>query len=202
MAGAFRIAVLTVENTSRQQDPDIRRLQRGITPQVSEPLQTRWGSTSNGHVVTGDEDFACELDCQLDVVEAAARVYNAVNNLHVFREGNGRTQRQWMNSLAHDAGFELNWQATSRDENDSASHAARAEGDLAGLRELFVKIVVKRSPAERGSALTEAREAAATAYRGRATHRGAGGAQPPTARPATPTAGRGSTMRPQGPGRA
>lgn len=34
-------------------------------PQVSEPLQTRWGSTSNGHVVTGDEDFACELDCQL-----------------------------------------------------------------------------------------------------------------------------------------
>lgn len=65
MEGAFRIAILTVENTSRQQDPDISRLQRGITPQVSEPLQTRWGSTSNGHVLTGDEDFACELDCQL-----------------------------------------------------------------------------------------------------------------------------------------
>jgi len=36
-------------------------------------------------------------------------LYNIVNTAHPFREGNGRTQRQFFNDLAKGAGFKIDW---------------------------------------------------------------------------------------------
>jgi len=38
-----------------------------------------------------------------------AHVYNVVNTIHPFREGNGRTQREFVTALAREAGYDVNW---------------------------------------------------------------------------------------------
>lgn len=45
-----------------------------------------------------------------EFVERTTRVYDAVNRVHAFREGNGRTQRQWLSDLARGAGYRLVWE--------------------------------------------------------------------------------------------
>ena len=42
-------------------------------------------------------------------------LYCATNELHPFREGNGRTQRVFLSQLAHDAGYELRLSAVDTD---------------------------------------------------------------------------------------
>lgn len=74
-----------------------------------------------------------------EFVEGAAEVYTAVNTLHPFREGNGRTQREWMNALARQAGYQFDWAAVRGHANDRASQAAR-EDNMAPLLELLEQI--------------------------------------------------------------
>lgn len=69
------------------------------------------------------------------------------------------------------------------------------------LREMFAKIVVERPPSEHDGDLAQAREAAATAYTGRATYGPRAGEQAPVARRDRPAVGRSTAMRPQGPNR-
>lgn len=45
--------------------------------------------------------------------ERAAYYKAEINVLHPFREGNGRTQREFIRQLAHNAGWELNWSAVN-----------------------------------------------------------------------------------------
>lgn len=56
-----------------------------------------------------------------EFLEEAAQVYNAVNTVHAFREGNGRTQREWVGDLARGAGYELDWSHVHGFTNDVAS---------------------------------------------------------------------------------
>lgn len=71
-----------------------------------------------------------------------ARVYNVVNTVHPFREGNGRTQREFVSALAREAGYELNWSRIQGWTNDRASEAARA-GDLRPMEAMFARIVTR-----------------------------------------------------------
>lgn len=71
--------------------------------------------------------------------ERAAEVYNDVNTIHAFREGNGRSQRVWMEDLARGAGYELDWTKVTGLTNNLASQSAR-EGDLAPLHDVFRQI--------------------------------------------------------------
>ena len=56
------------------------------------------------HVVTylTDRDQLRSVPTEQYAV-ALARAYNAVNAVHAFREGNGRTQREFTNAIAHQA---------------------------------------------------------------------------------------------------
>lgn len=78
-----------------------------------------------------------------DFVTEATENYNAVNTVHAFREGNGRTQREWVSDLAREAGFELGWERVHGFTNDVASQRAR-EGDLTQLRQVFETITTRR----------------------------------------------------------
>jgi len=57
-------------------------------------------------------------------VDRVTRVYDAVNRVHAFREGNGRTQREWTSDLARGAGYRLDWTAVRGSENDQACRLA------------------------------------------------------------------------------
>lgn len=74
-------------------------------------------------------------------VERLAHFYDQLNYIHPFREGNGRAQRIFWTRVAHDAGYEINWDEVVGDENDEASRLAAEELDLSALKAMFTKIV-------------------------------------------------------------
>lgn len=74
--------------------------------------------------------------------EALATVYNTINTAHPFREGNGRTQRLFVDALAAESGHRLDWTKVHGRENDDASERARA-GDLTRLTAMFNAITSK-----------------------------------------------------------
>ena len=73
----------------------------------------------------------------------AGHYLGELNVLHPFREGNGRSIREFIGQLAHDAGYGIDWQGIDRAEMARASIEAY-EGDssrmasliLSGLRDL------------------------------------------------------------------
>jgi len=69
-------------------------------------------------------------------VDRATRVYDGINRVHAFREGNGRTQREWMSDLARGAGYRLDWTAVHGSENDQACRRAH----LGDRRELTAMV--------------------------------------------------------------
>ncbi len=75
-----------------------------------------------------------------DVPGTLADLYAVVNHVHPFREGNGRTQREYLTALARESEHHINWETVSGEENDHASHAART-GDRTPLREMFARII-------------------------------------------------------------
>lgn len=85
---------------------------------------------------------------QEKVPTVLAGVYDVVNQVHPFREGNGRTQREFVRALARESGHDIDWHRVTRaapgiaSENDRASEAARA-GDPKALREMFSRIVTR-----------------------------------------------------------
>ena len=76
-----------------------------------------------------------------DFAKRLAHHYDQLNYIHPFREGNGRTQRVFWSRVAHDAGYEINWDAIVGDENNEASRIAAEQMDLSHLEAMFLKIV-------------------------------------------------------------
>ena len=58
---------------------------------------------------------------EADFVERSAYYLAEINALHPFREGNGRTQRQFIRQLGHDCGHTLDWSVVTQAEMISAS---------------------------------------------------------------------------------
>jgi fido (protein-threonine AMPylation protein) len=84
-----------------------------------------------------------------------ARAHNAVNAIHAFREGNGRTQREFTNAIAHQAGYSIDWTQIPGWLNDAACERGR-RGDFGQLEDMFAKIMT------RDPAASQAAPAAAT----------------------------------------
>ena len=64
-----------------------------------------------------------------------------INEIHPFREGNGRAQRAFLCQLASDAGYDLDWTAVEAEDNTNAAVAAH-KGDL-GLLERILSDITK-----------------------------------------------------------
>jgi len=73
--------------------------------------------------------------------ERAAYFFAEINAIHPFREGNGRTQREFLRELALEAGYELAWDLVTQDEMEAASIASFHEGTSAGFAALLNRII-------------------------------------------------------------
>lgn len=69
------------------------------------------------------EDYLCNLDYD-QMVERVAYYLGEINAIHPFREGNGRTQRKFMQLLVSKVGYELDFSAISDVEMIEASSDA------------------------------------------------------------------------------
>jgi cell filamentation protein len=56
-----------------------------------------------------------------------------INAVHPFREGNGRTQREFIRQLAAAAGFIVDWRSVTRDQMTAASRESFLTGNISGL---------------------------------------------------------------------
>lgn len=74
------------------------------------------------------------------VVAGPAGFPGEVNDLHPFREGNGRAQRTFSGQLARAAGYRVTWGGIDPTANVRASRAA-ADGDPGPLHELLDGVV-------------------------------------------------------------
>jgi cell filamentation protein len=71
-----------------------------------------------------------------------AYLYDYVNFAHPFREGNGRTQREFFQQLLEETGRVLSWSAITSTQLHAACHVARNDGDLKPLVRIFKKILI------------------------------------------------------------
>jgi len=65
--------------------------------------------------------------------QRAAFFLGEINAAHPFREGNGRTQREFVRQLAQKAGFTLHWSRTTRDQMTAASRDSFLTGNSTGM---------------------------------------------------------------------
>jgi cell filamentation protein len=75
-----------------------------------------------------------------DFAARAADIMAFLNAIHPFREGNGRTQRIFLQELAQDAGHGLDFSVVSKERMIAASIAANDHGDPNMMRRLFNEI--------------------------------------------------------------
>ncbi|MBY4228306.1 Fic family protein [Rhodococcus fascians] len=121
-AGELRTVGIEKEDESFMTPGDIGRPIDYIAAQIAETEQLR--SISNA-----------------DLPGRLAEMYDFINFAHPFREGNGRTQREFFDQLLSESGRGLAWDAIALTELHRACHLARAEQNLEPLRTMFAKIV-------------------------------------------------------------
>jgi cell filamentation protein len=75
-----------------------------------------------------------------EFIRRFARLYERLNHIHPFREGNGRAQRAFWELYLREFGMELGWESSDKAENDAAC-AAGARGDFGPLERLLGRII-------------------------------------------------------------
>lgn len=69
----------------------------------------------------------------------AGHYLGEINAVHPFREGNGRTQREFIRTLAVSVDHRLTWAGLTPEENDGASRLSFATGDSSELAAMIRK---------------------------------------------------------------
>ncbi len=72
-----------------------------------------------------------------------------VNAIHPFREGNGRTQREFIRTLAHRNGLTIDWRQISQEEMIEASRRS-LRVDNTGLEQILKKALENDPSGRRG----------------------------------------------------
>ncbi len=74
-------------------------------------------------------------------VDELTYLYDYVNFAHPFREGNGRTQREFFAQLLAETGRGLNWNDVNPRDIHEACHEARVDGNRGLLKVLLARIL-------------------------------------------------------------
>jgi len=74
--------------------------------------------------------------------ERAAHYLGELNAIHPFREGNGRTQREFIRTLALTANHPLSWKDLTQEENNEASRISFATGNNTHLSTILRKCLL------------------------------------------------------------
>ena len=75
-------------------------------------------------------------------IETLAEHYGNLNALHPFREGNGRSQREFVRELCLNCGYVLDLTSTTHDEMLEASIESFNLGDNSGFIRIFFKCII------------------------------------------------------------
>jgi cell filamentation protein len=70
-----------------------------------------------------------------------AEVLGTLNAVHAFREGNGRTQREFVRELAYKNSYWIDWNKVSREELYVASDAGFMRGDNTLFEKLLKRAI-------------------------------------------------------------
>lgn len=90
-------------------------------------------------------DFLALLKGDLKSFAAEAGVaFGCINHIHPFREGNGRTQREYLDCLARRAGFVLEWGGVSKLAMKDACVSAVTDPECKALAKLIQLSAKKR----------------------------------------------------------
>jgi len=119
-AGHFRTVDIAKGNSYFAHVPYILSTLEALFEQLSEEHHLRGAS---------QEAFA----------RRGAEILGTLNAVHPFREGNGRTQREFVRELAHKNGYWVDWSKVSRDELYKASDVSFMRGENALFEELLKK---------------------------------------------------------------
>lgn len=94
-----------------------------------------WADPHRGPLLTGQQVRDDEF------INSAAGLLDEINYMHPFREGNGRTQRAFLDQVAAVSGRKLTWRSPPQSENNAASAEAVRTGRPTALRALLAKVV-------------------------------------------------------------
>ena len=83
------------------------------------------------------EDFLRGLDTNA-FAQRAGFYLSEINAIHPFREGNGRTQREFIRQLAVDAGHTISWEGFTQEEMTLASILSHTRGDHRELVSIII----------------------------------------------------------------
>lgn len=94
------------------------------------------------HVATRikDSDQLCNIGPE-PFANEVAYLYDYLNFAHPFREGNGRTQREFFAQLLAESGHGLAWDLIEMASLHEACHVARTDGTLDALKGIFERII-------------------------------------------------------------
>ncbi|HUH61738.1 MAG TPA: Fic family protein [Terracidiphilus sp.] len=73
-----------------------------------------------------------------DWAHRAAYYLGEINAIHPFREGNGRTQREFIRQLGRSAGHHLSWEGFDQEGMIRASQASFAQRDYSALQQILL----------------------------------------------------------------
>lgn len=90
------------------------------------------------HVASRIADSHLLRDIERDALaDEVTYLYDYLNFAHPFREGNGRTQREFFAQLLAESGHGLDWSKVDMAGLHSACHVARVDGDTSKLRSII-----------------------------------------------------------------
>ncbi len=161
----YRLAELREHPELVPRSYDLEHL-KGLHRQLFQDVYDWAGELRTVGLAKGDGDsFAPPLQIPQPVVSAAERIvasdllrrvsaprlaaelaslYDFLNFAHPFREGNGRTQREFFAQLLAESGRGLAWSRIEMSELHHACHVARNQLELAPLTAIFTSIVTDR----------------------------------------------------------
>jgi len=76
-----------------------------------------------------------------EFADRAGYYFGEINAAPPFREGNGRTQREFVRQLCWKAGFPVDWSVVTREETIAASRGSCRSGDSSGLGVIVAKAI-------------------------------------------------------------
>lgn len=88
------------------------------------------------HLANGNRSTFCSR---------SAYYLGELNAIHPFREGNGRTQREFIRQLALWNGHNINWFRVTREQMYEASHRSFQRGDMSGLEAVLLASIDERA---------------------------------------------------------
>ena len=149
-AGSTRDTPVTLSDGTIATAPFLQRA--GSKPFLSGPSIAK--ALTQFETKIREADFLCGL-ARKDFAIQAGDLMAELNDIHPFREGNGRTQRVFMEQLALSAGHQLDFSIISKERMIQASIEAREKADTSMMRRMFDEI----SDPARVSLMTQSIEA-------------------------------------------